>query len=54
MGVIDRIFKSNPSSKPVPVNLTEEQTIEIFLEIYDEKEEARLKFKSDDDNFPMI
>ncbi len=52
MGVIDRVFKSNPSSKPV--NLTEEQTIEMFLEAYDEKEEARLKLKSDDDNFPMI
>ncbi len=54
MGVIDRIFKSNPSSKPLPVCLTEEQTIEMFLEIYDEKAEAKLKFKSDDDNFPMI
>lgn len=52
MGVIDRLFKSNPSSKPV--DLTEEQTIEMFLEAYDEKEEARLKLKSDDDNFPMI
>ncbi len=52
MGVIDRIFKSNPSSKPV--NLTEEQTIEMFLEAYDEKAEAKLKSKSDDDNFPMI
>lgn len=52
MGVIDRVFKSNLSSKSV--NLTEEQTIELFLEIYDEKEEARLKLKSDDDNFPMI
>jgi len=26
----------------------------MFLEIYDEKAEAKLKFKSDDDNFPMI
>ena len=54
MGVIDRIFKSNPSSKPLPVCLTEEQTIEMFLEIYDEKAEAKLKLKSYDDNFPMI
>ena len=54
MGVINRIFKSNPSSNSFPANLTEEQTIEIFLEKYDEKAEAKLKFKSDDDNFPMI
>ena len=54
MGVIERIYKSNPSSNPFPVNLTEEQTIEMFLEIYDEKDGAKLKLKSDDDNFPMI
>ena len=54
MGVIDRILKSNPSSKPLTVYLTEEQTIEIFLEKYDKKAEAKLKLKSDDDNFPML
>lgn len=54
MGVIERIYKSNPSRNSTPVYLTEEQTIEMFLETYDEKDGAKLKLKSDDDNFPMI
>ena len=54
MGVIERIYKSNPSRNSPPIYLTEEQTIEMFLETYDEKDGAKLKLKSDDDNFPMI
>ena len=54
MGVIERIYKSNPSRNSPPIYLTEEQTIEMFFEIYDEKDGAKLKLKSDDDNFPMI
>ena len=54
MGVIERIYKSNPSKNFPPICLTEEQTIEMFLETYDEKDGAKLKLKSDDDNFPMI
>ena len=54
MGVIERIYKSNPSRSSPPIYLTEEQTIEMFLETYDEKDGAKLKLKSDDDNFPMI
>ena len=54
VGVIERIFKSNPSKNSSPIYLTEEQTIEMFLEAYDEKDIAKLKLKSDDDNFPMI
>ena len=54
MGVIERIYKSNPSRNSPPIYLTEEQTIEMFLETYDEKDGAKLKIKSDDDNFPMI
>jgi hypothetical protein len=54
MGVIERIYKSNPSRNSPPIYLTEEQTIEMFLEKYDEKDAAKLKLNSDDDNFPMI
>jgi len=54
MGVIERIYKSNPSRNSPPIYLTEEQTIEMFLETYDEKDGAKLKLNSDDDNFPMI
>jgi hypothetical protein len=54
MGVIERIYKSNPSKNSPPIYLTEEQTIEMFLETYNEKDGAELKLKSDDDNFPMI
>ena len=54
MGVIERIYKSNPSRNSPPIYLTEEQTIEMFLETYDEKDAAKLKLNSDDDNFPMI
>ena len=54
MGVIERLYKSNPSRNSPPIYLTEEQTIEMFLETYDEKDGAKLKLKSDDDNFPMI
>ena len=54
MGVIERTYKSNPSRNSPPIYLTEEQTIEMFLETYDEKDGAKLKLKSDDDNFPMI
>ena len=54
MGVIERIYKSNQSRNSPPIYLTEEQTIEMFLETYDEKDGAKLKLKSDDDNFPMI
>jgi hypothetical protein len=54
MGVIERVCKSSPSRNSPPIYLTEEQTIEMFFEIYDEKDGAKLKLKSDDDNFPMI
>ena len=54
MGVIERLYKSNPSRNSPPIYLTEEQTIEMFLEKYDEKDAAKLKLNSDDDNFPMI
>ena len=54
MGVIERIYESNPSRNIPPIYLTEEQTIEMFLEAYDEKDGAKVKLKSDDDNFPMI
>jgi hypothetical protein len=54
MGVIERIFESSPSKNSSQIYLTEEQTIEMFLEAYDEKDGAKLKLKSDDDNFPMI
>jgi len=54
MGVIERIYKSNPSRNSPSIYLTEEQTIEMFIETYDEKDGAKLKLKSDDDNFPMI
>ena len=54
MGVIERIYKSNPSRNSPPIYLTEEQTIEMFLETYNEKDGTKLKLKSDDDNFPMI
>lgn len=54
MGVIDRTYKSNPSRNSSPIYLTEEQTIEMFLETYDETNGVKPKRKSDDDNFPMI
>ena len=54
MGVIERIFKSSPSKNSSQIYLTEEQTIEMFLETYDEKDGSKIKIKSDDDNFPMI
>ena len=54
MGVIERIYESNSSRNSPPIYLTEEQTIEIFLETYDEKDGVKFKLKSDDDNFPMI
>jgi hypothetical protein len=54
IGVIERIFKNNPSRNLFPVHITEEQTIEMFLETYHEKDGSKFKFKSEDDNFPMI
>ena len=54
MGVIERAYKSNSSRNSPPIYLTEEQTIEMFLEAYDEKDVVKHKLKSDDDNFPMI